>query len=430
MTHALPYDSPMRAPKLLTAAAAAALLITACSSSSKSVSPSAGTTAPTTTTSIVPAPKGLSAFYSFSEPIPQKPGALIKSERVAAPNIKGTVYRVLYVSTTIQNTPTPVTGLVIVPKQAAPAGGYPVVSWGHGTNGMADACTPSLNPDSDVPLVNMLLDAGWEVTSSDYQGEGTPGLLPYIAGDSAARNTIDIVRAARNMPSAHASDNYVVWGHSEGGQTAMFTLHIGPTYAPELNLKGVVAGAPPSQFNLIYTFLQTSPFKYYLLMAAGGLNHAYGDAKAPLDQVLTPAGMKLIPYLDQGCSDYVAAKLANVKISDVTKTDPFKLPLWKKVLQANDPQQFTAKSPVPLLIIQGANDEQIPPVSTQILAKHLCDLGQDLERWIYPGQSHAGVIGPSAGDMVHWITDRFASGANPDPYKPTGLPNIEQTTCP
>ena len=62
------------------------------------------------------------------------------------------------------------------------------------------------------------------VTASDYQGEGTPGLLPYIAGDSAARNTIDIVRAARNLPAAHASDNYVVWGHSEGGHTAMFTL--------------------------------------------------------------------------------------------------------------------------------------------------------------------------------------------------------------
>ena len=376
----------------------------------------------------MPAPTGLPSFYSFSEPIPTKVGAVIKSEQVAAPNVKGTVYRVLYVSTTVKNEPTPVTGIVIVPKVAPPTGGYPVVSWGHGTNGMTDACTPSLDPDSDVPLVNMLLDQGWEITSSDYQGEGTPGLLPYIAGDSAARNTIDIVRAARNMPSVHASDNYVVWGHSEGGQTAMFALHIGPTYAPELHMKGVVAGAPPSQFNLIYDFLKTSPFRYYLLMAAGGLNTAYGDTDAPLDQVLTPKGMALLPILGQTCD--LAPKLGNVDVSTVTKTDPFTVPAWKKILQANDPQQFTTKSPVPLLIIQGANDEQIPPVSTQILAKHLCDLHQDLERWIYPGQSHAGVIGPSGGDMVNWIKDRFADGANPDPMTPAGLPGIEQTTCP
>src|SRR4029077_20347431 len=103
----------------------------------------------------------------------------------------------------------------------------------------------------------------------------------------------------KNLPNVNVSDDYVVWGHSEGGQTAMFALHIGPTYAPELHMKGVVAGAPPSQFNLIYTFLQSSPSKYYLLMAAGGLNAAYGAARAPLDQVLTMKGMALIPLLDK-----------------------------------------------------------------------------------------------------------------------------------
>ena len=88
-----------------------------------------------------------------------------------------------------------------------------------------------------------------------YQGEGTPGLLPYLVGVVAARNTIDIVRAAGHLAAAHTSKNYVVWGHSEGGQTAMFGLDIGNSYAPDLDLKGVVAGAPPSQFQdcLLYT---------------------------------------------------------------------------------------------------------------------------------------------------------------------------------
>jgi pimeloyl-ACP methyl ester carboxylesterase len=295
---------------------------------------------------------------------------------------------------------------------------------------MADKCAPSLSPENDVPLSNMLLDKGWLLASTDYQGEGTPGVLPYIAGNSAARNTIDIVRAATNLPDLKVSDDYVEWGHSEGGQTAMYGLHIGPSYARELHLKGVVAGAPPSQFNYIYDFLQTSPFKYYLLMAAGGLNEAYGNARAPLDQVLTPKGTALIPQLDKGCSDYVAGLVQNIKVSELTKTDPFKVPKWRAVLEANDPEQFKVKSPVPLLIIQGGSDEQIPVVSTQILAQHLCGLGQVLERWIYPGQSHAGVIAPSAGDMVHWIADRFAGAPNPDPYKPTGLPGVQTTTCP
>ena len=87
----------------------------------------------------------------------------------------------------------------------------------------------------------------------------------------------------------------------------------------------------------------------------------------------------------------------------------------------------TSRTPsaAPLLIIQGGNDEQIPVVSTQVLAQHLCGIHQVLQRWIYPGQSHSGVIAPSAGDMIHWISDRFAGGANPDPYKPTG----QEPTC-
>ena len=408
------------------------LLAASCSSSSKVGGPTTSPSTVTTTTTPaapIPAPKGLPAFYAVPQPLPSGTGSLIKSEKVAAAGIHGTVYRVMYVSETVDNKPVAVTGLIAVPNTAPPAGGYPVVTWGHGTNGMADVCAASLDPANDIPLTNALLDKGWELTSSDYQGEGTPGLLPYIAGVSAARNTVDIVRAARNLPIAHASDHYVVWGHSEGGQTAMFALNIGPTYAPELKLEGVVAGAPPSQFALIYSFLLTSPYRFYLLMAAGGLHTAYGD-QAPLDQVLTPAGMKLIPLLDQGCSDLLSRKVGTLDVKTLTKGDPFKIPAWQKVLKANDPQYFTKASPAPLLMIQGGNDEQIPVVSTQILARHLCQIGQTLTRWVYPGQSHAGVIAPSAADMIHWIGDRFAGMKAPDPYKPTGQSDVDISGCP
>jgi pimeloyl-ACP methyl ester carboxylesterase len=378
------------------------------------------------------APKGLPKFYAVPDPLPSsKAGTLIKSEKLTAadsPGTNGTVYRVMYVSKNLQNKPVAVTGIVIVPNTPAPAGGYPVVTWGHGTNGMADECAASLEPNSDVPLTNQLLEKGWLVASSDYQGEGTPGVLPYIAGVIAARNTIDIVRAAHQLNPAHASTNYVGWGHSEGGQTAMYVLDIAKKYAPELHLKGVVAGAPPSQFNAIYVFLKTSPFKHYLLMAAGGLNAAYGDKLAPLDEVLKPAGIKLIPQLDKGCD--LGTKFKDVTIDTVSKGDPFLVPEWKKLLEENDPQHLTKAGDSPLLIIHGGNDEQIPTATSGLLATHMCELGTQVSRWVYPGASHAGVIGPSSGDMIHWMTDRFDGGPTPDPYVPTGQSDIEVTSCP
>ena len=120
----------------------------------------------------------------------------------------------------------------------------------------------------------------------------------------------------------------------------------------------------------------------------------------------------------------VAAYVNAGKIGELQVADPYTVPAWKKLLNENDPGQFTTASSVPLLIIQGGADEQIPVVTTSILYTHLCGLGQVAQRWIYPGQSHAGVIAPSFNDMVQWISDRFAGGPNPDPYVPTGAPGI------
>ena len=407
------------------------LLFAACSSSSKSAEPEPSDASSTTTApaKLIAAPKGLPAFYAVPDPLPGDTGTLVKSEKVPVDGLHGTAYRVMYASEGVDGEPVAVTGTILVPDKPAPAGGYPVVTWAHGTNGMADVCAPSLEPGNSAPLANALLDKGWLVTATDYQGEGTPGLHPYIAGTNSAHNAIDIVRAAHELPDTKVSDDYVVWGHSQGGHTAMFTLDQGADYAPELNLKGVVAGAPPSQFAFIYNYLLSSPFRYYLLMAGGGLHAAYGDERAPLDQVFTPEGMKLLPLLDQGCAGDLADKVGGLDVSKLSKGDPFKVPAWKKILEENDPQYFSKPSAAPLLIIQGGNDEQIPVVSTEVLAKHLCDIDQVLERWIYPGQSHSGVIAPSANDMITWIGDRFAGDPNPDPYKPTGQPEVQTTTC-
>jgi pimeloyl-ACP methyl ester carboxylesterase len=374
------------------------------------------------------APPGLPTFYTVPGNLANyAPGTLLKYEVVSDPQVLGTTYRVMYVSTNEQNEPVAVTGLVFVPPSAPPKGGYDVVSWAHGTNGMTNACAPSLDPASAVPGINELLAHDWVVTASDYQGEGTPpGLLAYLVGNLAARNTIDIVRAAHELP-IRLSNDYLVWGHSEGGQTAMFAWHIAASYAPSLHLVGTVAGAPPSQFRYIYDFLKTSPYRFYLFMAAAGFHEAYGSA-APLSEVLDSQARSLLPLLRQGCYNYLQSHLDHYTLQQLVKVNPFDLPNWRKVIEENDPATLPANG-VPLLIYQGGDDHQIPVVSTQLLAQHLCSEGQDLKRWVYPGQSHAGVIPVALPDIVHWMADRFAGRPSPGPYKPIGEPGVQVTTC-
>jgi hypothetical protein len=384
------------------------------------------------------APAGLPKFYAVpAHWASTEPGTLLKSERVSVSGLDGTAWRVMYVSQADHGKPVAVTGYVEVPDTTPPAGGWPVVAWSHGTNGMADPCAPSLaigNSDIPTALVNEFLAKGWAFVASDYQGEGTPGLLPYIVGASAAVDTINIVRAAKQVPGAATSSTWVEWGHSEGGQTAMFVDHIAPTYAHDLHLEGVVAGAPPSQFAYLDSFLETSPYAYYLLMVAFGFNAYYGNHAAPLDSILTKTAQRLKADIttkvkDVGectslLSDAVATYVNAKEFSKLQVKNPYDVAKWKVLLNENDPGQFTTSSPVPLLIIQGGADEQIPPASTELLYSHLCSLGQVAQRWIYPGQSHAGVIAPSLGDMIRWISDRFAGGPNPDPYVPVGVPGI------
>ncbi len=374
----------------------------------------------------VPAPDGLPKFYAVPGSIPSEPGKIIKAQRVKAPTIDGTVFRVMYTSTDLEDQAIPVTGTIIVPSGPAPKGGYPVLTAAHGTAGMADECAPSIDPISNPDETNMLLVQGWVITATDYQGLGTPGLHPYIAGENAGRNTIDIARAAGTFKAAHANSDYVIWGHSQGGHSALFAWKIAADYAPKLALHGVVAGAPPSQLASLYGFLKDSPERQYLFMAAGGLNAAYGDEAAPLEQVLTPKGIELLPELENGCLDYVKDVAQEFDYSEIGFVDPYAVPAWKAILEDNDAQNFTDANDVPLLIIHGGDDATIPPVSSAILKEHLCTIAS-VERWLYPGETHGGVVEPSLNDMITWINTRFKDSKAE--VSPSGLPDIEVTNC-
>jgi len=366
------------------------------------------------------------------------PGTLLKYEKTTVAGVQATAYRVMYVSTGIGGKNVAVTGMVFVPPTAAPASGRDVVSWSHGTNGMGDICAPSTNyTDEDLTTVphaslNALLAKGWVVTASDYQGEGTPPyLLPYLVGGISADNTIDIVLAAHQLSAADTSKQYDVWGHSEGGQTALFAWDSAATIGARqgFTMVGAVAGAPPTQFAAIYSFLETSPYRFYLLMATVGYNAAYGNAAVPLDQILTPLGISLIPTLQKGCFNYLEKTLDKYSYSQVFKQNPTQLASFAPILTANDPVRFTSVPQVPLLILQGGADDTIPVVTTELLYAHLCTLGANAQRWIYPGLNHYEVMAVYNDDMVAWMANLFAGGAAGASPAPVGVAGVQTESC-
>jgi len=104
-------------------------------------------------------------------------------------------WRVLYRSVTPQGRTVAVSGTVAIPHGRPPAGGWPVLSWLHGTTGVADACAPSRDTDTG-PAHDYLqamqdtvapgVSRGYAVTRTDYQGLGTDGTHSCLVGAAEA----------------------------------------------------------------------------------------------------------------------------------------------------------------------------------------------------------------------------------------------------
>jgi hypothetical protein len=201
-------------------------------------------------------PKGLK-FYKPPKKLPKQHGTLIWARKatglVPLADAKYTKL-VLYASRTPQGAKTAVSGSVSVPKGKPPKGGWPVITWAHGTTGVADACAPSRNSVSSLaqastsyiyPDLNEWLRAGYAVVQTDYQGLGTPGKHPYLIGEAEGRSVLDIVSAARQL-DPKISKRFLISGHSQGGQSALFAAGEASTWTPKLRLRGTVAFAPAS----------------------------------------------------------------------------------------------------------------------------------------------------------------------------------------
>jgi acetyl esterase/lipase len=287
-----------------------------------------------------------------------------------------------------------------------------VVTWAHGTTGLGDQCAPSKADDAamNVPFVKQMIDAGYVVAATDYEGLGTPGVHPYLVGESEGRGVLDAARAARALKGSGASDRVLVAGHSQGGQAALFAGELASSYAPELDVLGVAAAAPAADVEHILPLAASiNGGAGYLAMGVQGFHAAYPDADPAA--VLAPDAEAKSEAATTQCSDEVHAAFEGVSGPAVLAHDPLSIPSIRKLLHENSAGNRPAGAP--LLIVQGTADTTIPKVLTDAFTAKACAAGDTVDYRTYDGATHGTVITEAQDDVVQWLADRLADKPAP-----------------
>lgn len=310
---------------------------------------------------------------------------------------------VTYVSEGVGGKRITVTGTVAVPKGTPPPGGWPVLSWAHGTTGTADACAPSADtangPAHDyLALTEQYLDKwvanGFAVVQTDYEGLGTPGGHPYMNGASEANTVTDIVRAARKADHRIGRDWFVA-GHSQGGQATLYTAAAAQK-PRDVRLKGAVAIAPGSNMSQTAQYVKAQypgaeialPFLFVLLNGA----HAADPTFVPEDLLTDDAAAVAKAGRTDACLAQLKQLSKNLPLTNVFRADA-DLTRFENYYDSQEALGLTVK--VPTLVAQGTADREVSPAATQNIVNDLCKRYGSIAYRTFDGADHRASINAS-----------------------------------
>ncbi len=359
------------------------------------------------------------AFYTPPKPLPAgKHGALIWARKLSgAAALKGGAGNrlLLYRSASASGKAAAVSGTLTIPKGKAPKGGWPVISWAHGTTGIADQCAPSRQGSEAIvnyanPLLQRWLKAGYAVVRTDYEGLGTPGAHPYLIGRSEGHSVLDAVRAARKLDK-RIGKRVVLAGHSQGGQSVLWAASLAPKYTPDLKVRGTVALAPAShlaeQSTAISALHSPSGLSGLVAMILRGVD--VGRPSVGVSGLLSDRAAALYPQTLTQCLGALASpsSFGGIAPADLLRRGADLQPLVSALSQLDDPEDLRIRTPVQ--IQQGTADQTVYKLFTDPLVDEYKQHGVKVTYKTYEGVTHGGAVtdARSAADATKYIRARF-----------------------
>ncbi|MDQ8047181.1 MAG: lipase family protein [Solirubrobacteraceae bacterium] len=381
------------------------------------------------------------AFYTPPSSLPSGNGDLIRSESmklgVSISTPSGTATRIMYKSTDTNGQPVAVTGVYLEPSAKWQGSGpRPLVSYAEGTQGQGDQCAPSFGLEYgvqssavgyEVPNIGSLVNKGVAVVVTDYIGLGTTDRIhTYVNRVDQGHAVLDAARAATHVPGAsiNSSSPVGVYGYSQGGGAAASAAELQPTYAPDVNLKGGYAGAPPADLSAVMATADGTTLTAVIGYAINGLVQTYPQLQPILDAQTNAAGKAALKAVSTGCiSDafaYAYKKTSSwttsgQSVSQIAASNP----QIQSVLAAQ--KIGTIKPNVPMEIVTGTKDDIVGHPQAKQLAVDWCAKGANVNyvpvvqnvSSFGTSLNHLGPMLTNAAQSQSWLLARLQGVASP-----------------
>ena len=364
------------------------------------------------------------AFYTPPESLPAANGTLIRSEPMGLTLISGKATRIMYKSTDTNGNAVAVTGTYIESPKAKPfTGARPLVTFAEGTQGQGDGCAPSFglekgissqgggtNLGYELPNVGGLLDRGFSVVVTDYIGLGTPGDHTYVNRVDQGHAVLDAARAALQVEGAsvNAESPVGAYGYSQGGGAAASAAELAASYAPDVNLKGAYAGAPPADLNQVMNTADGSSLTGVIGYAVNGFLQTYPQLQPILDAETNDAGKAALAAIKNQCIGDSVLAYGFQKTSKWTKSGKTVgqiVAARPEVKAIVDAQKIgNIKPSVPTKIVTGTQDDIVTHAQVKQLAVNWCAKGAKVE------YSPSIQVYPTFGTSLNHLTPALTEG--------------------
>ncbi|MFJ3089412.1 lipase family protein [Streptomyces sp. NPDC086838] len=435
------FTPPTRRPSARTLRAAAVAVTAAACVAAYAAPASADGTEP-----VVSRGTTIPAFYNPPAQLPAANGELIRTEPLPLglrlPGLDGrpmpgTATRLMYRTTDSNGQPAAVTGAYIEPSASWKGGGArPLVALASGTMGQGDQCAPSLalqhplalTPESvsigyETLSVYRLLSAGVAVVVTDYVGLGTTDRLhTYVNRVDEGHALLDAVRAAHRLPatSLTADSRTGLYGYSQGGGASASAAELQPSYAPEIQLAGTYAGAPPADLTATMKGIDGSALAGALAWSINGFAQADADLRDVVEANINDAGRAALKDASTMCVGDAILGYGFAKSSKWTTTGKSLgeiIAAEPKAQAALDKQRIgTLKPTGPVRVATGIQDDIVPHAQARQLAVDWCRKGGNVtyDAVILPNlgnkilTNHMVPLITDQGDAISWMTDRLA----------------------